>query len=192
MNQRYFICGDKLLALNAKVGTSSFARAIIKKYYPDIEKMITEAAYPEGKNADNQQFQMFIPYRTNPDRPVICMLRDPVERFRSAMAQVRLTDVDATIQELINETGDYGRRGRNKLVENVHFVPQSRVTGDPISYYRFPEDIDLVAEILGLDLPLPIINEATAAKPTLTTEQEHQVKDFYAKDLILWNSLQEI
>ena len=191
MNQRYFICGDKLLALNAKVGTSSFARAIIKRYYPDIEKTITEAAYPEGKNADNQQFQLWIPYRSNPDRPVICLIRDPVERFRSAMAQVGLADVDAAIQELQNETGEYGKKGRIKLVDNVHFIPQSRIYGNPISYYRFPEDIEEVATILDLALPLPSINEASNDKPILTLQQEAAVKDFYSEDLILWNSLQE-
>ena len=124
MIQRYFICGDKLMALNAKVGTSTFARAIIKKYYPDIDLDITSAHYPEGENADTKQWQMKVPYRNNPDRPVVCLIREPVDRFCSAMAQIGLDDVDAAITELLTEAGLYGYRQGVKLVENVHFVKQ--------------------------------------------------------------------
>lgn len=190
MQQRYFVCGDKLMALNAKVATSTFARAIIQRYYPDIEAMITSAAYPEGENADNRQWQNIVPYRINPDRPVVCLVREPVERFRAAMAQVGLEDVDATLAELVSEAGQYGVRRGIKLVANVHFVPQSRVAGDAVQYFRFPDQIDAAAAALDLPTPLPVINESNGVKPTLTPEQEQQVRAFYADDVALWNSLQ--
>ena len=180
MIQRYFICGDKLMALNAKVGTSTFARAIIKKYYPDIDLDITSAHYPEGENADTKQWQMKVPYRNNPDRPVVCLIREPVDRFCSAMAQIGLDDVDAAITELLTEAGLYGYRQGVKLVENVHFVKQSNIVGAPIHYFRFPDQIDDAARFLGLDLPLVIINENTKVnKPEVTAVQSIAIRDFY-------------
>lgn len=190
MQQRYFICGDKLMALNAKVGTSTFARAIIKKYHKDIDAELNAVAFPAGENADTGQWQMLVPYRVNPDRDVVCLVREPVDRFRSAMAQIGLTDVDAAIEELRSEAGTYGKRGPVKLVENVHFVPQSRITGNPIHYFLFPEQADAAAEFLGLDLPLVIINEAKGVKPDVTPEQAAAIREFYADDVALWNSLQ--
>lgn len=198
MQQRYFICGDKLLSLNAKVGTSTFARAIIKKYYPEIDALVLSAAYPEGQSADTQQLQMRVPYRTNPDRPVVLLVRDPVERFRSAMAQTKLDDVDAALTELVEETGSYGVANalrQIKLVENVHFAPQNIsaaviAAGQPLHAFAFPDQIDAAAEFLGLDLPLVIINEGTGVKPDVTEEQAAAIRAFYADDVALWNSLQ--
>ena len=186
------------MALNAKVGTSTFARAIVKKYYPEIDELLINSAYPEGQNADTQQVQLRVPYRTNPDRPVVLLVRDPVERFRSAMAQVGLDDVDATLTELVEETGNYGSAGglRNvKLVENVHFVPQNVsndviMAGQSLHTFAFPDEIDAAAEFLGLDLPLITINEANGVKPDLTEAQVAAVREFYAADQALWESLQ--
>jgi hypothetical protein len=190
MQQRYFICGDKLMALNAKAATSTFARAIIKKYHKDIDAEITSAAYPDNQTADDKQWQMIVPYRINPDRPVVCLVRDPVDRFRAAMAQCGLSEVDATIAELHAEAGTYGLQQNVKLVANVHFVPQSRIAGDPIHYFRFPDQIDTAAEFLGLDLPLITINEGTGVKPEVTEAQAEAIRAFYADDVALWNSLQ--
>ena len=190
MQQRYFICGDKLMALNAKAATSTFARAIIKKYHKDIDAEITSAAYPDNQTADDKQWQMIVPYRINPDRPVVCLVREPVDRFRAAMAQCGLSEVDATIAELHAEAGTYGLQQNVKLVANVHFVPQSRIQGDPIHYFRFPDQIDTAAEFLGLDLPLITINEGTGVKPEVTEAQAEAIRAFYAADVALWNSLQ--
>ena len=190
MQQRYFICGDKLMALNAKAATSTFARAIIKKYHKDIDAEITSAAYPDNQTADDKQWQMIVPYRINPDRPVVCLVREPVDRFRAAMAQCGLSEVDATIAELHAEAGTYGLQQNVKLVANVHFVPQSRIAGDPIHYFRFPDQIDTAAEFLGLDLPLITINEGTGVKPEVTEAQAEAIRAFYAADVALWNSLQ--
>lgn len=180
------------MALNPKVATSSFARAIIKRYHTGIDEVILTAKYPEGHNADNGQWQNMVPYRTNPDRPVICLVREPVTRFRSAMAQLGIDDVDAAIEELHTEAGAYGVAPgtRVKLVDNVHFRPQTQFTGDPITYFKFPDQVDVAATALGLPLPLPVINDSNGVKPTLTPEQEAAVREFYAADVALWDSLQ--
>lgn len=191
---RYLRCGEKLFALNPKVATSSFARAIVARWHPAIEQMIATAAYPPGQSADTGQWQLLVPYRTRPAGEVVCLVRDPVERFRSAMAQVGITDVDATLEELANETGNHPEyapaRGRRLLSEDVHFRAQSVYSGDPIRYFRFPDQLEEAAAALDLALPLPVINEAGGAKPTLTAEQEQRVREWYAADVALWESLQ--
>ena len=189
---RYLRCGDKLFALNAKCGSSSVARAIISRWHPTIEQTITTAAYPAGQSADTNQWQFSIPYRTRPVGEVICLVRDPVERFRSAMAQTKLTLVDETLEELANESGvhpEYESVRGKLLSENFHFLPQSLFSGNPIRHYRFPDQIELAAAALDLALPLPIINETTGAKPQLTPEQEQRVREYYADDVALWDSL---
>lgn len=190
---RYLKCGEKLFALNPKVATSSFARAIIARWHPEIEQMISSAAYPAGQNADTGQWQLMIPYRTRPAGEVICLVREPVDRFRSAMAQVGLSDVDATIEELVNENGTHPEyhpvRGRRLLSEDVHFRPQSVYSGDPIRHFRFPDQMDEAAQALGLSLPLPVINEGTGAKPEISEAQATAIREFYAEDVALWNSL---
>lgn len=195
---KYLIAGDKLFALNLKVATSSLARAIISRYYPELELRITSAHYPAGLNANNQSWQNIVPYRATPDRPVVCLVRDPVERFRSAMAQLKLTDVDAALEELQTEAGVYGavRSGHGdvvrKLVENPHFTPQTLFTGNPITHFKFPDQLAQAAAALDLPFPLPVINDADPGlKPVLTETQAAAVRNFYAADVALWESLSE-
>jgi hypothetical protein len=63
--------------------------------------------------------------------------------------------------------------------------------GDFIRYFRFEDQLDAAAEWLGLSLPLPH-EDATdeASKPTLTAEQESLVREIYAADIALLESLQ--
>lgn len=184
--KKYFVAGDKLLAFNAKCCTSSLVREIIRTYYPDIEQMIQGASYPDGKNAENTRHHQWVPARVNADRPVVQVVRDPVERFRSSMAELGLNDVDATLEELRTEAGDYGRGTRgNVLAANVHFLPQVRFDGD-ITFYKNADD---AAAALGLRTPLPVINES-GTKPTLTEQQASSVRAWYAEDVALWESLE--
>jgi hypothetical protein len=103
-----------------------------------------------------------------PDCPVGLIVRDPVERFRSICAHRHL-DVD---EQLANPV--YGP------------LPQ----GNFVRYFRFEDQLDAAAEWLGLPTPLPH-EDATdeAAKPTLTPEQEARVREIYADDIALWESL---
>lgn len=186
MSGRYFIAGDKLLAFNPKCGSSALCREIIRSHYPDIEKTLAEAHYPEGKGPDTLQTHRFVPARVNPDRPVVQVVREPVDRFRSAMSQTRMTDVDLVLRELRSEETVFG--GVGVIAANVHFLPQSRFTGD-ITYYRFSDQLDEAAADLGLRTPLPRIH-VSAEKPDLTPAQEQSVREWYAADVALWESLQ--
>jgi hypothetical protein len=104
---------------------------------------------------------------TNPNVGLI--VRHPVERFRSMIAHRHL-NVDEQLDSPM-----YGP------------LPQ----GTFVRYFRFESELDAAAEWLGLPTPLPQ-EDATdeAAKPTLTPEQEARVREIYAADIALWNSLQ--
>lgn len=182
---KYFIAGEKLFAFNAKCCSSSIVREIIRSYYPAIEKSITEAAYPEGKSDLTVQHHQWLPYRINPDRPVVQVVRDPVDRFRSAMWQTRLRDVDAVLDELRDERGDLVGDGV-RLAANVHFLPQSRFSGD-ISFFPVTR-VDEAAKSLGLSTPLPRLHQSTG-KVDLTAEQAERVREWYAADVELWEQL---
>jgi hypothetical protein len=186
--KKYFIAGPKLFAFNAKCCTSSFLREIIKTYHPQIEEMISSAAYPEGKTADNSQHHRWVPARVNPDRPVVQLVRDPVERFRSAMAQAGLKNVGATLQELASEEGDYGTFAGRTLAANVHFLPQTRFTGD-IAYFRAPDQVEEAASALGIAVPAMTNESEPGTKPYLSDAEIEQVKAWYADDVALWLSI---
>lgn len=96
------------------------------------------------------------------------VVRNPVERFRSMIAHRHL-DVNDQLANPI-----YGP------------LPQ----GEFARYFKFERDLDLVAEWLGLPLPLPV-EDATdeADKPILTPEQEARVREIYSNDIKLWESL---
>jgi hypothetical protein len=104
-----------------------------------------------------------------PDCPVAVIVRNPVERFRSVIAHRHL-DVD---EQLANPM--YGT------------LP----AGNFARYFRFEDQLDDAAEWLGLPSPLPHEDAADEAdKPTLTPEQQARVREIYAADIALWESLQ--
>ena len=123
-----------------------------------------DAPPPEGHPA--QSLPVIIDW---PDCPVAIIVRNPVERFRSMCAHRHL-DVDEQLASPM-----YGP------------LPQ----GDFVRYFRFENELDAAAEWLGLPTPLPQ-EDATdpALKPSLTPEQEARVREIYAADIALWESLQ--
>jgi hypothetical protein len=99
------------------------------------------------------------------------IVRNPVERFRSACACMP----SRALEEHLN--GPLYRP-----------LPQ----GEFARYFRFEDQLNEAAEWLGLPTPLPQ-EDATdpALKPNLTPEQEARVRDIYADDIALWESLKE-
>ena len=112
-----------------------------------------------------------------PGEGLCCLVRDPVERFRSACARRK-----TTVEE-----------GLQLLQSDVHFWPLADMglLEDDVTHFRFPDQLDVCAEWLGLPTPVPQLNaENEADKPTLTAEQEQAVRTAYAADIALWESLQ--
>lgn len=183
----YFITPNYSVALNAKVGSSTLSRAIIAAFHPEQESLIQTAAYPDGKGPDNTQVHWLCPSEKEPSKPVVLVVREPVDRFRTAMAQTGQTDVDAALAALEQDGEIQFPRRTRKLREDVHFRHQHALLRGGTA---FPlEDLDEAATFIGLPLPLPVINEAKRPKPDLTPEQEARVLAYYAADAALYASL---
>ena len=183
----YFITPNYSVALNAKVGSSTLSRAIIAAFHPEHEHLIQTAAYPNGKGPDNTQVHWLCPSEKEPSKPVVLLVREPVDRFRSAMAQVGLADVDVALEALEQDGEIQFPRRKRRLREDVHFRHQHELLRGGTAYRL--EDIDEAATLIGLPLPLPTINEASRPKPSLTPEQEARVLTYYAQDAALHASL---
>ncbi len=200
MINSYFIAGDKLLAFNAKCGTSSFCNAIIKTHHPLIlDKLLNHTHFPYGQTMDDmQQLHKYVPTRVNPDRPTALLVREPVSRFRSAMGFLGLKDkVDDVLRVMVEESGEpiinakgaiFG--GRRPLAADIHLKRQSKFLHDDADLKIFKmSEIDECAEWLGLPTPLVRYNETSKPKPDLTGEQIDKIKEYYKRDVELWKSL---
>lgn len=183
----YFLTPNYSIAFNAKAGSSTLARAIIAAFHPEQEHLIQTAAYPEGKGPDTNQMQWLCPKETEPSKPVVLVVRAPVDRFRSAMAQTNQTDVDAALTSLEQDADVQFPRRRRRLRTDAHFRHQHELLRGGTAFRL--EDLDEAATLIGLSLPLPTINEASRPKPTLTPEQESRVLAYYSADAALYASL---
>ena len=102
----YYTTPNHSVALNAKVASSSMARAIIKKFHAKQQHLIATAAYPAGMDEMKRAWHWMCPGSRTPDKPVVLLVRDPVDRFITAMQQVGLKkkDVNQAINSLVNDT----------------------------------------------------------------------------------------
>jgi hypothetical protein len=106
-----------------------------------------------------------------------CLVRDPVERFRSACARQQ-----KTVEE-----------GLESISFDVHFwtLESMGLLAEGVAHFRFPDQIDACAQWLGLEMPVPQLNEETEeSKPVLTQEQEQLIRQAYAADYALFTALQ--
>lgn len=194
---KFFILPECYIAFNAKVASSSLARMIIRDCYPELESKIQNAAYPVGKGANDVQWQGFCPRTDAPEnKPILLFVRDPIERFKSAIAQFNGIDVDEVLNALnvggyINFTRMDNHCIRIYPQNNIHFTLQSKfiIPNCVIKLYKFPEHLDDLIVDAGLSLSLVTINQAKHEKPVLTTEQESKVLAYYANDKILFDSI---
>jgi hypothetical protein len=153
---------NKAILLTPRTGSHSFTLAAISQWWPDtvLENSVQHPA-------------CWIPhqesYEGSTKENVGVIVRNPVERFRSMISHKNL-NVDEQLERPM-----YGP------------LP----SGPFVRYFRFEDQLDDAAEWLGLQTPLPHEDESSEAdKPTLTPEQENRVREIYADDIVLWESLQ--
>jgi hypothetical protein len=97
------------------------------------------------------------------------VVRNPVERFKSMVARS-----DRTIEQQL---------------ERPQYRPLPH--GPFARYFLFETQLQECADWLGITVPLPDIDSTEESdKPTLTVEQEARVREIYATDIALWESLQ--
>lgn len=186
----YFITPRYSVALNTKVGSSSLSLAIIKKFHIDIWKKISTASYPPGVGVDDLRWHSRCPREFIPTKPVVLPIRDQIERFLSACAQIRQNDMNQILSSL--ENGFLIPRGKRPLnvQKNEHFTHQHMLQHNETHLFKFPDHLDELANFVELDLPLPVINEAgLRPKLTLLNSQLIRVQNYYAKDIELFDSI---
>lgn len=193
MRSTYLNTPDRAIALNFKVGSSSLARAVIKDFQPELNSIITSppgggngTAYPDGILTETKHWQGEAGKCDPRDKPItLLIVRDPIEKFRSACAEDSIEEIDAHLDWL---------EAHPDMPMRMHFWPQSRLLqGNQVKLYRFPDDLDALATEAGLSLPLPnIAGGHNRPKPTLTAEQEARVLAIYADDMALYDSILEV
>lgn len=102
---------------------------------------------------------------------VCAIVRNPVERFRSMVAHA-----GTSVEEQLARPR-YG-------AEFTHGTQFDRL-------FRFEDQLQECAGWLGITVPLPHLDATEPAeKPILNPEQEYRVREIYAADIALWESLQ--
>lgn len=112
-----------------------------------------------------------------PEVEQICvMVRDPIERFKSSMARRKLNFEQAIAAK----------------DEDVHFwsIHSMGLIDEKCSYFLFPTQLNACAHILGLQTPVPYLNEETE-KPQLDAAQLRTLERCYAQDLELFYNIKE-
>jgi hypothetical protein len=101
----YYETPNYSVALNAKVGSSSIARAIIRQFQPREDWLIRTAAFPSGVTEDNRQWHWLAKGSLKPTKPVVLLVRDPVDRFVTACQQIQIQDgdIDSAIASLVDD-----------------------------------------------------------------------------------------
>lgn len=189
----YYDTPNFAVCVNFKVGSSSLARAIIKKFQPETEDMLKTkpgegkgTAYPKNKNVENTRLHSLVK-KCNEDsqKTKLLLVRDPIEKFISACVEDRIENIDEFL-DWVEENPEMGRRN--------HFLKQSRfVKNTKILAYKFPKHLGELAKKIGLENPLPDIDggNSNLEKPVLTDVQKERVLLAYSEDVELFKSIKK-
>jgi hypothetical protein len=170
-NRFFHLASGFVIPVMPKCGLSSTQSTIVKSI--------------NGKNFSDIKFDLRTIGRhtfKHDNKPALVPIRDPFERFRSAVWQVNRGSQVIAINEILDglEAGTYF---------NQHFQSQSDILKgcdgcESVKLYRFPEDFQQMLTDGGLD-PLSQHRNKSTDKPELTEEQETRVRALYADDIAL-------
>lgn len=223
------------VALNAKVGSSTTAKAIIQEFYPDINKKILNIKNPPHILDDDRQWHHLCPGTTDPDKPIILFVRDPIDRFYSACQQLNIMNhniidllnsllhdnyfiyskysnilVPNKEQEIlkINRINEERYKIRLKQIEkglpvpkkfkrygfirdDIHFQHQHKYIQNNTYCFKFPNDFEKGLTFLGITKKISHSNKAKRYKIKLSDTDLYLVKQYFIKDINLYNSINE-
>ena len=161
--------GENSLFVAPRTASTAIFNAVLEKYYP-LEN--------QEKIKNNHKPHRYIPGGNEPIGKAYVFMREPVDRFKSACARIGLT----AEQGIVNAVQP----------ADIHFVTVvSSLEGhlnDDFKFYKFPDDINLLAQDLGLDTPIEQENASLeSVKIILTEKQENRVKEIYKEDIDFFN-----
>lgn len=178
------------VAYNGKAGISSFARAIITKYFPEHEPQVKQLLEENIENHHRHLYFFMVKKVITANKPVVLLVRNPIDRFLSAMNQIHFEDVDAALNALENKSTLKIPVNSKPLYlyQDVHFRKQISYLSHENYLFRFPDHILEAAELLELGYIMKL-NSSRKPKIQLSESQLKRVKDFYKKDLQLFDSI---
>lgn len=163
---------DKALALVTRSGS----HALMNLMLPEVYEKKVPISLKEDRWHPIMNLQGWDLKHGFPECEVCCMVRNPVDRFKSSCARR-----NKTVEEGLTE-------------DEAHFwtMDSMGLLNDSIKYFLFPEQIDDCANWLGLPVPVPRLNEEKdEKKPVLTKEQLELVTKQYYNDNELYKKLKE-
>lgn len=176
----YYITPNYCVAHNPKVGCSSMAMAIIETFYPDL--------FDQYKNLTNIKWQFVCKYVQIPDKPVVLLVRNPLDRFVSAVAETDI-DIDVAIDCLANDKYYHFPHFSKpkKLRQDGHFKKQSSLIYGKTLLFKFPDQIQNVVGLLKLK-NFPHLNRAKN-KNLLADPHVEFIQYYYKEDFELFGGL---
>jgi len=103
-----------------------------------------------------------------PTKPVLALIRDPVERYRSAMVKAV----------------------EDRSLGNHFSLQCELLIGQDVRLYRFPEHLEQFVKDTGLG-SITWSNKSPVQKPELTPQQVQDVLERYKKDVEIYASIRE-
>jgi hypothetical protein len=156
---------NRYIYLVPRSGSHSIVAGWLEQHEQDNFALWQERGFHPALYLSEQITRFQIPQSAN----LAVVVRNPVERFRSMVARHGDTVESQLVAPL------YGP---------IHNLPFTH-------YFRFEDQLQACAAWLGVDGALPVLAESDDGdKPTLTPEQENRVREIYADDIALWESLQ--
>lgn len=167
-----YLCdhSNRGLALVARAGSHSLFSAILASFHGDIKPPENEHPFRVTPNLTDMALTGTL------GRSIAVMVRDPVERFRSACArQSKSADEGLLLQD-----------------KDVHFwsLESMGLLGNDFVHFKFPQNLQECASWLGISNEILQLNSETESKkPILSSEENQKVCEAYAADIQLWRSL---
>jgi len=173
-------------AINPKAGCTTITYHIYKHYHDETHE------FKESLNAShyiNKLDHTLVPFK-----PVLLLVRHPMDRFLSAVNQVGISDIEECVESLIHHKKlcdpKYVHTHHISLRYDAHFRHQHERAFGETHLYKFPDHIEQVIKALGIEEKPLRLNVSKEPKKWLSPEQQNKILRYYQKDLELYNTIQ--
>jgi hypothetical protein len=179
---------DKKMAFIPRTGSTAWARAILNKFYSELKDKEDKINLLQGKKLIPQFIipSEQLPSIINPQiaeiskDQIVAIIRDPIERFRSAFSRLNCETVDEAIAKI--------KAAKSFKIVNPHIRSVNDTFGETtklIKWYAYEKDLAALAIDIGLGEVPAKINVSTEEKPSLSRNQVKALREIYAADIKL-------
>lgn len=180
---QFFIGKNFCFPENAKTATNSLCYSIVHNDYPELLEGLSD------NDKDNPYlWRSLVPQTETPNKPVVMLFREPVDRFISAASMNHgLYDIEDIIKSLQAESGAWHEGHLFKRQSD--YISRAKALNLDVAIFKFPHQIDDFLHMVGYD-SIPKLNECNSLqKKLLTKSQVDFVNDYYAEDVAFFNQM---